>query len=62
MIRLTIFGNFFVLYVCIHPGPVFQWEFNGGVCFVIRLIIFGNFFVLYVCICIIHHFLVQIQL
>ena len=45
----------------ICPGPVFRWEFNGGVHFVIRLTIFGNFFVLYVCICIIHHFSVWIQ-
>ena len=49
VIRLTIFGNFFVLHVCICPGPVFQCEFNGSVHFVIRLTIFGNFFVLYVC-------------
>ena len=40
----------------ICPGLVFQWEFNGGVRFVIRLTIFGNFFVLYVCICIIYTF------
>ena len=46
----------------ICPGPVFWWEFNGGVHFVIRLTIFGNFFVLYVCICIINHFSVRIQL
>ena len=51
LIRLTIFSNFSVLYVCICPGSVFQWEFNGSVCFVIRLTIFGNFSVLYVCIC-----------
>jgi len=51
VIRLTIFGNFFVLHVCICPGPVFQWEFNGSVSVVIRLTIFGNFFALYVCIC-----------
>jgi hypothetical protein len=35
------------------PGPVFRWEFNGSVHFVIGLTIFGNIFVLYVCICII---------
>ena len=46
----------------ICSGPVFWWEFNGDVHFVIRLTIFGNFFVLYVCICIINHFSVRIQL
>ena len=54
MIRLTIFGNFFVLYV---QYTIFQCEFNGGVYVVIRLTIFGNFFVVYV----IHHFSVRIQ-
>jgi hypothetical protein len=31
----------------ICPGPVFRWEFNGGVYFMIRLTIFGNFMYAY---------------
>ena len=58
VIRLTIFGNFFVLYVCIC---IIQCEFNGSVHFTIRLTIFGNSFVLYVCIFVIHHFSMWIQ-
>ena len=41
-------GNIFNMEHDIHPGPVFQCEFNGSVHFVIRLTIFGNFFIIYV--------------
>ena len=61
VIRLTIFGNFFVYMYVYMLCTIFWCEFNGGIHIVIRLTIFGNFFVLYVCICVIHRFLVRIQ-
>ena len=50
-----------ILYI-VCPGPNFWCECNGSVHFVIRLAIFGNSFMFHVYICIIHHFLVWIQL
>ena len=44
--KVFTFNPYKTCYMC--PGPVFQYEFNGGACFGIRLTKKGNLFVLYV--------------